>query len=205
MSREHDQQDAGNDPMLLDHNYDGIQEFDNPTPGWWHVIFIGSVIFAILYVQVYMFGPGSSEQDKYNVEVAQHYERLFADVGDLEPNEETILRIMHEDDLQRFMPVAEAIFTSKCAACHGALGQGGTGPNMTDDAYLHVKNLEDIGTVILEGARAGAMPAWEKRLHPNQITLLAAYVAKLRGTNVPGKMKEGEVPAPWPEYEPGRN
>ncbi|MFN9977437.1 MAG: cbb3-type cytochrome c oxidase N-terminal domain-containing protein, partial [Phycisphaerae bacterium] len=35
---------------LSDHEYDGIREYDNPTPGWWHLIFIGSVFFSIMYV-----------------------------------------------------------------------------------------------------------------------------------------------------------
>ena len=37
-----------NDP-LLDHEYDGIREYDNPMPGWWKAIFIISIIFAISY------------------------------------------------------------------------------------------------------------------------------------------------------------
>ena len=199
MSADRKPTDTGADePMLLDHNYDGIQEYDNPTPGWWHIIFIGSVIFSFLYVQVYIFGPGASAEDKYDVEVARHYQRLFADVGELAADEPTILRLMHDPEMQRFMPVAEAIFSSKCAACHGSLAQGGTGPNLTDDSYINVKSLEDIAKVIKEGARAGAMPAWEARLHPNQVALLTAYVATLRGRNVPGKSPEGETPPAWP-------
>ncbi len=190
--------DAAN---LSDHEYDGIQEYDNPTPGWWHLIFFLTIIFSVFYWFWYAgTAPGKSVHEKYEEEVTAYYEMLFADVGTLEPDEPTILRVMHDPDLAQFRPVAQAIFTSKCAACHGATGAGGTGPNMTDDSYLNVSSLTEIATVIREGAATGAMPPWEGRLHPNQITLLAGYVASLRGTNVPGKSPEGEVPAPWPEW-----
>jgi len=189
---------------LSGHEYDGIQEYDNPTPGWWHLIFFLSFVFSVFYALWYHStnAPGRSIHEKYEAEVTEYYEMLFADVGTLEPDQPTILRVMHDPDLEQFQPVAEAIFTSKCAACHGAAGQGGTGPNMTDDAYLHVTDLEDIARVISEGAAAGAMPAWEARLHPNQITLLAGYVANLRSSDIPGKAPEGKVAPPWPEWNP---
>ena len=34
--------------QLLDHEYDGIQEYDNPCPGWWHAIFLLTVLFSVV-------------------------------------------------------------------------------------------------------------------------------------------------------------
>ena len=34
---------------LLEHSYDGIQEFDNPMPRWWVYIFWATIIFSVLY------------------------------------------------------------------------------------------------------------------------------------------------------------
>lgn len=188
--------------ILLSHNYDGIQEFDNPTPGWWHLIFIGSVIFSAFYVPMFHLGgnlPGVIES--YERSVTAYYEDLFADVGTLERNDETILKVMYAPEFEQFDPVAEAVFLSKCAACHGSDASGGTGPNLTDEAYLNVKKLGDFVDVIANGANNGAMPGWEGRIHPNQIPLLAGYVANLRGKDIPGKAPEGEVPPPWPAYD----
>jgi cbb3-type cytochrome c oxidase subunit III len=39
-----------NEPdQLLDHNYDGIQEFDNPMPRWWVYLFWATIVFSVLY------------------------------------------------------------------------------------------------------------------------------------------------------------
>ena len=43
--------------ILTDHLYDGIMEYDNPTPGWWHLIFFGTIVFSLLYFPVYHFSP----------------------------------------------------------------------------------------------------------------------------------------------------
>ena len=42
MSRETDE--------VLDHDYDGIQEYNNPLPGWWLWTFYLSIAFALVYV-----------------------------------------------------------------------------------------------------------------------------------------------------------
>ena len=54
------------------------------------------------------------------------------------------------------------------------------GPNLTDDYYRNVKKITDIPDVIRDGGANGSMPAWRTRLHPNEIVLMAAYVAGLR-------------------------
>jgi len=38
-----------NQDHLLEHSYDGIQEFDNPMPRWWVYLFWATIIFSILY------------------------------------------------------------------------------------------------------------------------------------------------------------
>ena len=34
---------------LLEHSYDGIEEFDNPMPRWWVYIFWATIVFSVLY------------------------------------------------------------------------------------------------------------------------------------------------------------
>ena len=45
---------------LSDHEYDGIREYDNPTPGWWHIIFIATAVFAFFYFVYYDANPDSA-------------------------------------------------------------------------------------------------------------------------------------------------
>ena len=35
------------------HIYDGIEEYDNPLPLWWFNLFLGSVIFSVIYLIAY--------------------------------------------------------------------------------------------------------------------------------------------------------
>ena len=79
------------------------------------------------------------------------------------------------------MLYANSVFLTNCQSCHGPDGSGVVGPNLTDDYYKNVKKITDIAEVIKNGAAGGSMPAWKTRLHPNEVILMAAYVAGLRG------------------------
>lgn len=183
---------------ILDHEYDGIREYDNPTPGWWHLIFQGTTLFAIVYFVFFTFSPLAwTPQDQYDAQLAENLRLQFAEIGELEPTEPVMLKYMHD---KKWLKVGEMVFAQNCVNCHGADGSGVVGPNLTDDYYKHVKKLEDIPRVIANGAANGAMPAWKTRLHPNEIVLVACYVASLRGRDLPSMSNiKGEIIPPWPK------
>jgi cytochrome c oxidase cbb3-type subunit 3 len=182
---------------LTDHQYDGIREYDNPTPGWWFLIFALSFIWACGYWIRYELNPTPPTiHAEWEEDVAEANKALFAKLGDLKPDEQTLVSLSGNAE---WMPVAASMFRANCVACHGRQGQGDVGPNLTDDSYKNIKLITDIPRVIREGANGQAMPAWRGRLSENEIVLLAGYVASLRGQNLSGRAREGEVAAPWPK------
>ena len=187
---------------VLDHEYDGIQEYDNPTPGWWHVIFQATTLFAVVYFIFFTFSPMAwTPQDQYDEELAANLRLQFAEIGELEPTTETLVKYMHD---AKWLKVGQMVFKQNCTNCHGADGSGVVGPNLTDEYYKHVKKLDDIPRVIANGAANGAMPAWKTRLHPNEIVLVACYVASLRGQDLPSMSNiKGEIIPPWPQPAAG--
>lgn len=180
------------------HHYGDIEVRDNPLPGWWKWLFIATILFSPLYWIFHHGGAsGRSVEEAYGAALAANTRQRFAEIGDLEPNAETILAYMEKDNWLR---VGHAVFQTHCTACHGREGQGEVGPNLTDDYYKSVGNVEDIARVIREGAGGGAMPSWSNRLHGNEIVLAAAYVASLRGKEVEGgRIPEGREIPPWPD------
>ncbi|QDT67938.1 Cbb3-type cytochrome c oxidase subunit CcoP2 [Planctomycetes bacterium MalM25] len=181
------------------HSYDGIQEFDNPTPLWWDLLFVATILFAPVYM-VWFHAPrqGRTIEEQYQADLAANMVLQFGEIGDLVGDEPTILKYMNEPD---WLKVGEATFITNCVSCHGADGGGISGPNLTDDLYLHVKGVADIAKVVREGAKNGAMPSWVNRLHPNEVVLVSSYVASLRGKNAESKYAgdKGKPIDPWPE------
>lgn len=187
--------------LLREHSYDGIQEYDNPLPGWWTWLFIATIAFSVHYALYYHVGaPGRSIHEEFEEAVAENLRRQFSEIGELSLDEETIGRYMHGG---KWLLVGQSVFQANCVSCHGAQGQGLVGPNLTDDYYKNATTLEDVGKVIRDGAAGQAMPAWKNRLHPNELVLVASYVASLRGQNLPGpRGAEGKLIPPWPRFEP---
>jgi cytochrome c oxidase cbb3-type subunit 3 len=188
---------SNNKQDVLAHEYDGISEYDNPTPGWWHLIFIGSVLFAGLYLVFWHFSPLAwSETDAWKANQVREYKRIFGAVGDLKNDVPTLISMSSKPEM---MAVAEGMFVGNCAQCHAKDGGGINGVNLTDDHYKNVKAMTDIYTVITNGAANGAMPNWRGVFSENERVLLSAYVAKLRGTKPAlAKPAEGDVIPPWP-------
>lgn len=87
-----------------------------------------------------------------------------------------------------------AIFTTNCATCHGKLGEGGIGPNLTDDYWIHGAGVNNIAKSIKYGYPAKGMIAWRGFLKEKQIMQAVSYVMKLHGTNPPNaKPPQGDL------------
>lgn len=76
-----------------------------------------------------------------------------------------------------------AVFAENCAACHGAAGEGGRGqgaPRLNDRIWLYGGTVDAIRAQILH-PRMGVMPAWQGRLDPETIRMLAVFIHSLGG------------------------
>ncbi len=188
---------ADTEPLdeLLDHEYDGIREYDNPLPGWWVKLFWLTILFCVPYVLWYHIGIGPSLHDKYEAELASYARQVMETYGNLQPDAVTIARFM-DDDLA--MTGMAGLFRSRCAQCHLSDGSGSVGSNLTDGHWVHVRSLPDLFEVIADGVPARGMPPWRDSLSQTQMVLLAAYVARMGRDPKPGRAPEGERIDPWP-------
>jgi cytochrome c oxidase cbb3-type subunit 3 len=86
------------------------------------------------------------------------------------------------------------VFIKNCAQCHGALGEGGIGPNLTDDYWLHGAQMTDVTKSVKYGWPAKGMIPWRGVLKDEQILEVASFVMTLRGTNPPNaKVPQGDL------------
>ena len=140
---------------------------------------------------------GWSIHEAYETDVADNLRLQFADIGELEQDASTLLELVNN---QKLIPIGKAAFKGNCVSCHAADGSGLVGPNLTDDHWKNVRKIGDILEVVNNGAANGAMPGWKNRLHPNEIVLVSAYVASLRGQFLTSKRgSEGDVIPQWSE------
>lgn len=182
---------------LLDHDYDGIKELDNSLPPWWKYGFYFTIIAAVFYIlryHVWMTGPNPEQE--YQTEMAnaaRQLEEYRKKAGDM-VDEKTVT-------LADANGIAEGakIYQTACVACHGAKGEGGVGPNLTDKYWLHGGSINDVFKTIKIGIPEKGMQAWEKSFSPGQIKNIASYIKSIVGTNPPnGKAAQGE---PFEEKE----
>jgi cytochrome c oxidase cbb3-type subunit 3 len=86
------------------------------------------------------------------------------------------------------------IFVKNCAQCHGSLGEGGIGPNLTDRYWIHGTDMDAVAKSVKFGYPAKGMIPWRGVLSPDQIINVASYALTLKGTNPPSqKEPQGEL------------
>jgi cytochrome c oxidase cbb3-type subunit 3 len=191
----HNQEPKFHEAKILEHESDGIQEFDNPMPFWWSAIFWLTIGFAYVYFTYFVIGVGASVQREYQVDLGVFYQEQFGKLGELKPIPATIFKLSSDP---KMMKAAQGLYSANCAVCHAADGGGLTGPNLCDNEYINVKNVEDIFKVVSVGIVSKGMPQWSNRFSEPQLVLLTSYVAHLRGTTPTApKAPQGVSIPPW--------
>lgn len=183
---------AGTTDKTMGHSFDGIEEYDNPLPRWWFLLFIGTLFFGIVYLILYPgLGnwkgvlPGYEDgwtQDKQwqrEMDVAeQKYGPIFAKYSAM-----SVEQVAQDEEA---LKMGARLFANYCTICHGSDAKGAMGfPNLTDAHWRWGGESDAIKASILNG-RMGAMPGWGQVIGEEGVKNVAAYVRQdLAGLKLP--------------------
>jgi len=171
-----------NDPLLLDHDYDGIHELDNKLPRWWVWLFNLTIVFAVVYFGYYhVLGKGRLMDAAYRHEMKEG-EVLKAKA--LKDFEDTMASRQPSTD-PAVLAEGKETFVTLCAPCHRLDGGGLVGPNLCDDYWIHGSNFVDNMRTIWNGVPSKGMVTWKGTLQPATIYAAASYIYTFRGTTPP--------------------
>ena len=193
------QENRPTDPLLLDHEYDGIQELDNKLPRWWVWLFNLSILFAVGYMVCYHVVLPRTAEGKGKSFSERQYEAEMK-LGDLVKAramtefEERMGAIQPSKD-PAVLAKGHATFVTLCAPCHRPDAGGLVGPNLCDDYWIHGSNFVDNVRTIWNGVPAKGMVTWKNSLRPAQVLEVASYIYTLRGSH-PKNPKPPENLAP---------
>lgn len=175
--------------ILMDHEYDGIQELDNNLPPWWVWLFVGCIIFAFVYlINYHVLGTSDLQIKAYEKEMVQAQKDIDKYLTESAMNvDETNATLMtSSSDLS----AGKGIFTNNCTICHKAKGEGDVGPNLTDKNWIYGYDIKEVFLSVKKGRPAG-MPEHASKLNPIQIQQVSSYVLSL--PEAKGKEPQGDI------------
>jgi cytochrome c oxidase cbb3-type subunit 3 len=185
------------------HQWDGIEELNNPLPRWWVWVFYATIVWGIGYSVAYPAWPLIKEATpgllgaSTRADVAAEIARVDAANSGIKAKliAADLNEIGADPELAAFAERAgAAVFRTNCTTCHGsgAAGFEGKGyPNLLDDDWLWGGTMEDIHYTVAHGirnttdpdARYSEMPKFgvDELLDETQIGQVVEYVLALSG------------------------
>jgi len=164
----------------MGHQFDGIEEYNNPMPRWWLWLFYITIVFALCYFLLYG-GLGAipgllgwSQTKQYEAELAEaakKYDPIFKAYAEQD------IPTLAQDNTA--LETGKRLFLTYCAICHGSDARGDKGfPNLADNDWLYGR--ENIKQSIMNG-RQGTMPAFSAVVGDQGVSELTSYVYSLNG------------------------
>lgn len=176
--KENTSTDSG--PVLREHTYDGIQEFDQKLPNWWlFTWYITMVWFVIAWVAYYQFGFGMSDE--------KQIDNAMAKIADIQKKE---LDLISDDKLwemsqdPKVVEAGAATYNTTCVACHAPdmsahiAGAKLPGLPLNDKEWKHGGNPVQLLNIVRKGAPdvTKGMPPWEPQLGLQRVVEVVAYI-----------------------------
>src|SRR5262245_35254983 len=144
---------------LLDHDADGIREFDNALPRWWLYGFYFTIVFAAAYMVNYhvlaspLWGKAGMVAE-YEAELAAAPKPATAGAG-------SAIKLVALTD-PASLAAGKEIFegpSNVCSSCHRPDLGGLVGPDLTDDFWRHGCSIDAIvGSIKTGYPQKGMMP-----------------------------------------------
>jgi cytochrome c oxidase cbb3-type subunit 3 len=159
-------------PVIMPHTYDGIQEYDQSLPNWWLFTLFASIVFAIVY-WLANFTTGSVADDRV---------ALNADLAALEARQLAAVKDLDEATLWKMS-------RNPTTVAEGLAGIKGVGFRLNDDLWVHGNKGMDIfrninDGIVYEGKPTGM--AAQKALGTGRIAAVTAYLLSFQQE---GRMK----------------
>lgn len=165
------------DIEVIDHDFDGIVEYNNKLPSWWVNLFYFSIIFSIIYFLAFCFTDFAHPQKEYDLA----YKKYIYDIKEYEKKIPQA-NLMNSIFKSEVVSDGKIYFEQICATCHKSDGSGSTGPNLTDEYWINIteKNLyKNIFSIIWNGSKNNpTMRGFgiSGELKGNDIEKIASYV-----------------------------
>ncbi|TXI35318.1 MAG: cytochrome-c oxidase, cbb3-type subunit III [Aquipseudomonas alcaligenes] len=178
--------------QTLGHAFDGIEEYDNPLPRWWFMLFLGTLIFAGAYLLLYPgLGNFAGKLPGYEggwTQVKQWQREMDKADAEYGPIYASYAKMPVEDVAkdERALKMGGRLFASNCSVCHGSDAKGAYGfPNLTDKEWRWGGDAASIKQTIA-GRRTGMMPPQAAMIGEDGVRNVAAYVlTELGGRKLP--------------------
>ncbi len=183
------------------HEWDGIQEWNNPLPRWWVWVFYATIVWGVWYTIAYPAWPLISRATSGYLGYSTRAD-LAEEIAAVEASRGPIMERLAAVDLNQLpadpelaafaVDAGESVFRANCSQCHGAGAAGVQAngfPSLLDDDWLWGGTITDIAFTVANGVRNEAspdarwseMPAFGDVLTDTEIAAVVGHVLAMSG------------------------